>query len=129
MPATEQSPQQRYAHAVHALANLVPEGSVLSYGDIAELLGSGGARQVGKAMQTSPPGTPWWRIVRADGSMTSALEPIAVGHWVEEQLTYVGQKIPMKTKRWQPDEAAWQRIDELRIELGNAKLSEVDDQL
>jgi len=118
-----------YADAVHQLAMMVPPGAVLSYKDVAELLGSGGARQAGKAMGSAPTGTPWWRIIRSNGSMAPALESEARIHWEEENLAAPGRNVSMKTKRWNPTESQWEKIDGLRRALGNSEMWEADDQL
>ena len=60
---------------VHALVREVPEGSVTTYGDLAEVLGSRSvARHVGFALAALPKGTdvPWWRVVAAGGRLSQA---------------------------------------------------------
>jgi len=53
-----------------AIRRLKP-GEIASYGDIAEEAGArGGARAVGNILAKSD-GLPWWRVVRADGSLVS----------------------------------------------------------
>ena len=117
-----------YFDAVHQLAALVPPGCVLSYGDVAELLDAGGARQAGKAMSQAPQGTPWWRIVRADGTLHPALAARAAEAWQAEQLAGPTGKISMAKKRWQPDDEQFARIEQLRRSLrGGAKMSAEDD--
>ncbi|MGP9528668.1 MGMT family protein [Glutamicibacter sp. AOP5-A2-18] len=118
-----------YGEAVHQLARLIPAGAVLSYGDVAELLGSGGPRQVGKAMALAPGGTPWWRVLRANGSIADPLMSVAREHWNEEKLALPEKKVDMNKFRWNPTPAAWDQIDILRSSLGNAKMSEMDDEL
>ncbi|MGH3653920.1 MGMT family protein [Glutamicibacter sp.] len=118
-----------YSGAVHRLAALVPAGAVLSYKDVAELLGSGGARQAGKAMASAPDGTPWWRIIRSNGSMADALAETAERHWIAEELAAPGRHVNMNRYRWNPSDLAWEKIDALRTALGNPKMSEIDDQL
>ena len=62
---------------VYAIVARIPPGHVISYGQIARMLGNPrAARQVGWAMRQSPEGLPWHRVVRADGS-------IAEGGWSE----------------------------------------------
>ncbi|WP_107474062.1 MGMT family protein [Streptomyces sp. TP-A0874] len=56
-----------YADRVLEVAELIPAGKVLTYGDIAEWLGEGGPRQVGRVMARYGGAVPWWRVVRADG--------------------------------------------------------------
>lgn len=118
-----------YSEAVHRLAAMVPAGAVISYKDVAELLGSGGARQAGKAMASAPAGTPWWRIIRSNGSLTEALAEAAEQHWISEGLAVPGRHVNMAKNRWNPSETAWGKIDALRSALGNPKMSEMDDQL
>ncbi|WP_189638401.1 MGMT family protein [Glutamicibacter arilaitensis] len=122
-------PPLDYSRAVHQLAALVPAGAVLSYKDVAELLGSGGARQAGKAMASAPAGTPWWRIIRSNGSLTEALAETAQRHWDEEGLAAPGRHVNINKSRWNPSNQAWEEIDALRTALGNPKMSEMDDQL
>ena len=122
-------PSIEYAQAVHILAAMVPAGAALSYKDVAELLGSGGARQAGKAMGGAPQGTPWWRIVRSNGSMTESLEAMARPKWELEGLALPGRKINLKAKRWQPTDHEWDAIESLRAQLGNDKMWEADDSL
>ncbi|WP_159609630.1 MGMT family protein [Glutamicibacter sp. JC586] len=118
-----------YAEAVHQLALLIPQGEVLSYGDVAELLGSGGARQVGKAMAMAPAGTPWWRVLKADGGIADPLMARAREHWIVEGLALPEKKVKMNQFRWNPTPKAWAQIDILRSLLGNPKMSELDDEL
>lgn len=61
---------ERVAEAVGALA----AGEVVSYGEIAAQVGQpGAARAVGNVMAASE-GLPWWRVVRADGSLATGKE-------------------------------------------------------
>ena len=57
---TEGSPAQLddFASDVLDVVDAIPPGQVMSYGDIAEFLGRGGPRQVGRVMSTSGGGVP-----------------------------------------------------------------------
>ncbi|PVE17848.1 cysteine methyltransferase [Arthrobacter sp. Bz4] len=79
-----------FAEAVYEIAGMIPGGSVLSYGDISELLECAGPRQVGAAMSRCGDGTPWWRVVRASG-----LPPL--GHSAEALPRYVAEGTPLRT--------------------------------
>ena len=59
---------EAYVEAVLRLVEQIPPGQVATYGDLAEAVGQGGPRQVGRVMATWGEGVPWWRVVRADGS-------------------------------------------------------------
>lgn len=56
-----------YAERVLDTVDLIPPGKVMTYGDVAEWLGEGGPRQVGRVMALYGSGVPWWRVVRSDG--------------------------------------------------------------
>lgn len=56
-----------YADRVLDTVDLIPAGRVMTYGDVAEWLGEGGPRQVGRIMALYGSGVPWWRVVRSDG--------------------------------------------------------------
>ncbi|MFI0149456.1 MGMT family protein [Streptomyces lydicus] len=98
-----------YAERVLAVAELIPAGRVMTYGDVAEWLdddgqpedgpadagggpaappGGGrvrvGPRQVGRAMALYGGAVPWWRVVRADGRLLPGSELRALAHYREE---------------------------------------------
>ena len=56
---------------VYAVVEKVPYGKVVSYGQIARILGRPRAsREVGRAMRFCPEHLPWQRVVMSDGSVT-----------------------------------------------------------
>ncbi|MBP0460656.1 MGMT family protein [Streptomyces bomunensis] len=63
-----------YAERVLDVAELIPPGRVMTYGDVAEWLGEGGPRQVGRAMALYGGAVPWWRVVRSDGVLLAGHE-------------------------------------------------------
>nr|WP_285833827.1 MGMT family protein [Actinacidiphila cocklensis] len=67
-----------YAERVLDTVDLIPAGRVMSYGDIAEWLGEGGPRQVGRVLALYGSGVPWWRVVRADGVLLPGHELSAI---------------------------------------------------
>jgi alkylated DNA nucleotide flippase Atl1 len=73
-----------FAGRVLDVAESIPPGRVMSYGDIAEYLGEGGPRQVGRVMALWGGGVPWWRVVHADGSLLSGHEREAMRHYRDE---------------------------------------------
>ena len=95
-------PGTRYLDAVAPLVEAVPPGQVLTYGDVAELTGWGAARAVGMVMSRHGHELPWWRIVRADGSLTPELLPRARLHWADEgtPLRPGGDAVDLERARW-----------------------------
>nr|WP_275943032.1 MGMT family protein [Streptomyces albus] len=73
-----------YAERVLDVADLIPAGRVLTYGDIAEWLEEGGPRQVGRVMALYGGAVPWWRVVRADGVPLPGKEREALAHYHAE---------------------------------------------
>ena len=61
-----------YVETVLDVVDLVPAGSVTTYGDVAlvvgRLVGRGGPRVVGTALREAGGAVAWWRVVRADGT-------------------------------------------------------------
>ena len=64
---------------------LVPRGKVVTYGDIAELVGIG-PRLVGQIMGTWGSGVPWWRVVNASGDLPDVHLTRAHEEWVLEAI-------------------------------------------
>lgn len=81
-PTSDALPQ--YAERVLDVAELIPPGRVMTYGDIAEWLGDGGPRQVGRAMALYGSAVPWWRVVRSDGTLLPGHELRALDRYREE---------------------------------------------
>lgn len=72
---------QPFPESVWVIARLVPPGRVVSYGDIAALLGVN-PRHVGRAMsQCGDPDVPWWRVVNAGGRLPQPLLDQALDQW------------------------------------------------
>jgi len=62
--------------AVYATARRIPRGRVMTYGQIATLLGSRlSPRAVGWAMHGCPRGVPWHRVVNASGGCSTERLP------------------------------------------------------
>jgi len=61
----------KFSEGVYEIVKDIPLGRVVSYGQIARMLGNPrGARTVGWAMANCPEDLPWQRVVMADGSIT-----------------------------------------------------------
>jgi methylated-DNA-protein-cysteine methyltransferase-like protein len=88
----------------------IPSGSVLSYGQVAELAGiPRGARQVGYALRHLPKDSdvPWHRVITASGKLAFAPSSRAyrrqAKRLLEEDVPLRGGRVEMKKYRWQPD--------------------------
>ncbi len=79
-----------FASRVLDVTEAIPPGRVMSYGDIADYLGTGGPRQVGRVMALWGGGVAWWRVIHADGSLLA-------GHEREALRNYLAEGTPMRT--------------------------------
>jgi len=93
-----------FAEAVLDLVDQIPAGMVLAYGDVAELLGEGGPRQIGFVMSRYGSSVTWWRVIRASGEVSEPLLAEALSHWRAEGTPLVrgalGRRVDMKRARW-----------------------------
>jgi alkylated DNA nucleotide flippase Atl1 len=89
-----------YAEEVLDVVDAIPEGQVLTYGDIAELVGRGGPRQVGSVMSHYGSATTWWRVIRADGRPPACHEGEAHQHYREEGTPLRGERVDLRRARW-----------------------------
>lgn len=95
-----------FFQAVYEIVAQIPRGRVVSYGQIARLLGSPrAARQVGWAMRQCPEELPWQRVIMSDGS-------IAGGGWSELRRALLEEegvpfhpdgRVDMARCRWLPE--------------------------
>ena len=67
----------------------IPPGTVVSYGDIADMVGVG-PRQVGAVMSRYGGGVTWWRVTNASGNLPAHLVDEARAHWLDEDIPVRG---------------------------------------
>lgn len=92
-----------FADAVLELVERVPAGHAISYGEIAAYLASN-AREVGRVMTMYGAAVPWWRVVRADGSLPPKLVQDAMKHYQTEKTPLrAGGRVDMRRAAWLPE--------------------------
>src|SRR5689334_15633168 len=85
-----------YARTVLDVVDRIPRGRVMTYGDVAEYLGTGSGRTVGTVMSRHGSEVPWWRVVRASGEPhADALDRLA-----REGCPVVGERVDLSRCRW-----------------------------
>ncbi len=121
-----------YVEAVLDLVDLIPSGSAVAYGDVAELLGSGGPRQVGAVMSRGGSAVAWWRVLKSTGEAPPGHERAALSRYVEEGTPLTGRyadflrtgegrwRVDLPAARWVPSEPEFDRIDALARQLDRA---------
>lgn len=78
---------ERVAELVLRAVEQVPAGRVVSYGDIAGLVGCG-PRQVGAVLRAYGSGVAWWRVVTHAGDMVCRHQDEAHVHWSREGILW-----------------------------------------
>lgn len=108
MPASGPGQPQSFVDAVLAVVADIPPGRVASYGDVAALLGSRGARAVGQVMARYGSDVPWWRVIRAGGRPPAGHAERAREHYEREGTPLRpaadedGYRIVLTEARWRP---------------------------
>ena len=94
---------EEYVEQVLALVEQIPVGRVTTYGAIADRLGVGGPRQVGQVMATFGGPVPWWRVVRADGTLPPSHGDEARAGYLEEGTPLRDSgRVDLRLAFWQP---------------------------
>jgi alkylated DNA nucleotide flippase Atl1 len=132
-----------YVEAVLELVSLIPAGTAVAYGDVAELLGSGGPRQVGSVLSHHGSAVPWWRVLKSNGAAPPGHEREALARYLGEGTPLLGGvpeylrtgegrwRVDLTAARWAPAEDDFDRIDVIaeRLERSLHKLSAPDDEM
>ncbi len=94
---------------VYQVVRKIPRGRVITYGQIATVLGAPHmARQVGWAMHGCPSGLPWQRVVGAGGRILINSLSSGEGAHLQRQLLelegvkFKGSKVDMESHQWRP---------------------------
>lgn len=108
-------PSEEYTTAVLDLVAQIPEGRVMTYGLIAEIVAEalhrGGPRQVGHVLARGPgvdssgATVPWWRVVNAAGSPPRHQLNQALDLLREEGCPLMpdGQRVRVRQAVWVPE--------------------------
>ena len=87
--------------SIYRIVRRIPRGSVLSYGDVGRIVGTG-PRQVAAAMRACPVGLPWHRVVGAGGRIRTPGEYA----WIQQErlmaegIRFHGTSFSYDAYRW-----------------------------
>lgn len=104
-----------FDEAVYALVRRVPPGRVVTYGQVAALVGvPRAARAVGQAMRRCPAGVPWHRVVNGQGGVSRRPNPSSMLTQrlllTREGVRFVRGRVDLARHRWTTG-AAHPRVD------------------
>ncbi|XAS76397.1 MGMT family protein [Dermatophilaceae bacterium Sec6.4] len=109
--------------SVYVIVALIPPGRVVSYGDIAGMLGMS-PRMVGRYLALSQGADlPWWRVVNAGGELPAHVREQALQHWRDEDIELKPNGCGVPIRRYRADLA--QLADAAEAALG--PLTGIDD--
>ena len=72
----------------------------MTYGDIADALGLGSPRQVGRALAGTDLDIPWHRVVRSDGTMAEHVRDRQRQLLLNEGVGIVGERVDLEVHQW-----------------------------
>ena len=94
------APPTPYAATVLALVERIPAGRVMTYGDVAEYLGTGSARTVGTVLSRYGHEVAWQRVVQASGRPAEPHLEQALALLRAEGCPLVGERVDLTRARW-----------------------------
>jgi methylated-DNA-protein-cysteine methyltransferase-like protein len=109
--------------AVLAAVRLIPPGRVMTYGDVAEYVGTRAARNVGRILAGSgevDDGLCWHRVVRADGSCAEHIRAEQTQRLRAEGVPFLRGRVDLRRARWDgaPPAAPGPRISVVTVTDG-----------
>jgi len=106
--AAEPAEREALVEQVLDLVESIPPGRVTTYGLLADLVGYGGPRWVGAVMARYGGAVPWWRVVRADGTLPVSHRRCALSRYRAEATPLrhdpdgVVLGVDMRSASWSP---------------------------
>jgi methylated-DNA-protein-cysteine methyltransferase related protein len=78
----------------------IPPGRVMSYGDVAEFVGSRSARIVGRVLALDGGTVPWHRVIRSNGTLAEHLYSEQRQRLLAEGVRFDGDRVRLAEHRW-----------------------------
>ncbi|MEO9138590.1 MAG: MGMT family protein [Jatrophihabitans sp.] len=89
-----------FAERILACVESIPPGRVMTYGDVAEFVGTRSARTVGQVLAADGGTVPWHRVLRWNGTMAEHLYDEQRQRLLAEGVRFVGTKVDLTNFRW-----------------------------
>jgi methylated-DNA-protein-cysteine methyltransferase related protein len=83
-----------------ACVESIPEGRVMTYGDVAEFVGASSPRIVGRVLALDDGSVPWHRVLRANGTLAEHLYTEQRQRLLAEGVGFRGDKVDLAAHRW-----------------------------
>jgi methylated-DNA-protein-cysteine methyltransferase related protein len=120
--------RETFFKQVYSVVRTIPRGQVLTYGQIATLLGAPAmARQVGWAMHGCPKGLPWQRVVGAGGKLLINSLSKDGGSLLQRQLLesegvgFLGKSVDLRSHQFVPPGLQSRRLNRKKSRASRQK--------
>jgi methylated-DNA-protein-cysteine methyltransferase-like protein len=94
------SPDEPLPHRILACVESIPAGRVMTYGDVAEYVGSRAPRMVGRVLALDGGSVPWHRVLRADGTCAVHLQGEQRQLLIAEGVRFSNGRVDLRKYRW-----------------------------
>lgn len=108
-PASPPASAEARREALYLVLAQIPEGKVVSYGELAEMAGLGrAARWVGRTLSQLPEGSrlPWHRVIAAGGRLSLAAGTVSGAEQRArlraEGVSILNERVDMRRHGWRP---------------------------
>ncbi len=108
-PASPPASAEARREALYLVLAQIPEGKVVSYGELAEMAGLGrAARWVGRTLSQLPDGSrlPWHRVIAAGGRLSLAAGTASGAEQRarlrDEGVSILNERVDMRRHGWRP---------------------------
>ena len=93
-------PDDSLPHRILACVDAIPPGRVMTYGDVAEYVGTRAVRMVGRVLATDGGTVPWHRVLRSDGTCAEHLHTEQRQRLLSEGVRFTGHRVDLTAFRW-----------------------------
>jgi len=83
-----------------ACVESIPPGRVMTYGDVAEFVGTRAVRMVGRVLAHDGGTVPWHRVLRANGTCAEHLYSEQRQRLLSEGVRFAGDRVDLASCRW-----------------------------
>jgi alkylated DNA nucleotide flippase Atl1 len=100
MPTSPAGDRDALAHRILECVESIPAGWVMTYGDVAEIVGASSARIVGRVLALDDGSVPWHRVLRANGTLAEHLYTEQRQRLLAEGVRFRGDRVDLAAHRW-----------------------------
>jgi methylated-DNA-protein-cysteine methyltransferase-like protein len=93
-------PDATLRQRILACVESIPPGQVMTYGDVAEFVGTRAVRLVGRVLSEDGGSVPWHRVLRADGTCAEHLYSEQRQRLLSEGVRFAGDRVDRASCRW-----------------------------